>query len=298
MGGQQALIDARLRSEAQAQGLEYVENDTVRSQPLTYTLPSTFLDFLSRVSNFLPPTQEESRAGLVSHHILRDTVGYAHTHHVLATVSLATGPVTDRIALHYRAPGLQPVSLPTEITMDQLELLSGLQSLGAVSIPVAHAALAETAGQYVFGLADPGDLVAEGVSAEYYEDQVLRAVEAALGKGSGKGEGKEEDGVPFSVYRLPVLGRLEGCLVRATATIRLWNWKKPGSPYRREGSWTEDLKDLLAGAETSAGNNLQLLLMGANYMNELNAQAQTIPAPPERVPDTPPPSYEQHHFTR
>lgn len=205
----------------------------------------------------------------MSHRIIRNVAGFDKSHHMLASVNLDSGAVANRIVLHYWAPRLPTVVIPTELNMGHLQLLRGLENLGSLWVPPTTAPSPEMLSDYIFGLSESDEMPDAGSAVEY-EDRILKNIGAALQR-----QPDTSDGVPFSLYRLPVLSRNEEGLLRSTSTLQLWNWVKRESPYRREGAWTEDLLNLLTGAEHSAGGNLQLLLRGANPAN-LKATLQEL----------------------
>lgn len=193
-------------------------------------------------------------------------------HHVLASVSLAPGAVAHRIVLHYWAAHRAPVVIPTALALNHLELLHGRQALGSVWVPPAAAASPDALNTHLYGLASAvsSNNEAADKSAADYEAAVMervgKAVQAATATTAG------DDMVPFALYRFPVWGRSEEYLLLSESKLQLWNWKKPESPYRREGTWTKDLHDMLSSLEMTVGGNLRLILRGANLPADVAAE--------------------------
>ncbi|KAJ3494844.1 hypothetical protein NLG97_g3810 [Lecanicillium saksenae] len=225
----QGQADATLEGEKVVGNEEYVENDT-----------------------------QEAKAGLVSYYICREVNGFDKQHHMLASVNLNTGDVANRIVFHYWAPNRAPVIMPTTLTMEQLQLIHGMQDLGSIWLPRATSAFPGDLNHHICNMTGSFLSNKDIPLAVDWEDKLIEKIRKATVDSATTGDDK----VPFSLHRFPVWGKYEDHLALAGSCFKLWNWHKPESQYRKEGSWNDDLQAVLADAEMTAGGNLRLLLRG------------------------------------
>ncbi|KAJ6779391.1 hypothetical protein PWT90_03946 [Aphanocladium album] len=213
---------------------------------------------------------QEAKAGLVSYHIRREVNGFDKQHHMLASASLDTGDVANRIVLHYWAPNSAPVVMPTMLTMDHLQLIHGLQGLGSIFVPVAASLSPASLADHIYNMPCSVLTAGDGLPAVDYENDLMEKIGKAAAECTAT---RDHHMIPFSLYRLPVWGRNEHHLLRHNSSFKLWNWHKPESPYQKEGIWTDDLQTLLTSAEKIAGGNLRLFLRGGNLTSGASTRA-------------------------
>ncbi|KAI4666689.1 uncharacterized protein J4E79_002729 [Alternaria viburni] len=151
--------------------------------------------------------------------------------------------------MSYGAPSSPCTQLHTQLTPAQIRLIQSHEDFGEVRVPVSELNLSNF-------LRNQIDLEASSQDTAMVSKLVARLRDAKAGD---EDDGGDEGGhsVLAHILSFTVLGDESGELA-PEGRMLLWKWAKPHSQYRKTGSWSHSLTQVLVDAEWNTGKDVTM----------------------------------------